>query len=166
METLENPELVRAGTEQFHDNGSAVKLYGVSHGGLQLHVPHQFKSADSLLGCFTWFNGAQPFSSSSFDSYVNPARVNASTTLAILEDMLATAQTIADIAPLAPATCSGSLSRLALAFAGVTVPVRPFRHECYNVSSKFFESSELSNAMRSWISPSSGLSLGIIDPRL
>lgn len=36
-------ELVRAGTEQLHNNGGATGLYGVSHGELQLHVPHQFK---------------------------------------------------------------------------------------------------------------------------
>jgi hypothetical protein len=35
--------------EQLHDNGGAVGLYGVSHGGLQLHVPHQYKSTDSVL---------------------------------------------------------------------------------------------------------------------
>jgi hypothetical protein len=28
--------------EQLHDNGGAVGLCGVSHGGLQLHVPHRF----------------------------------------------------------------------------------------------------------------------------
>jgi hypothetical protein len=35
----------------------------VSPGWLQLHVPHQFKLADSVLDCFTWFSGAQLFSS-------------------------------------------------------------------------------------------------------
>ena len=62
--------------EQLHDNGGAVRLCGVSHGRLRLHIPHQFKSTDSVLGCFTWFSGAQPSSSSSFDSKVYPARVN------------------------------------------------------------------------------------------
>jgi hypothetical protein len=70
----------RAEMEQLHDNGGAVGSSGVSHGGLQLHVPHQFKSTDSVLDCFTWSSGANPFSSSSFDSSVYPARVNTSTT--------------------------------------------------------------------------------------
>lgn len=40
MEVLEKPELVSVGMEPLHDKGGAVELYGVSHGGLQLHVPH------------------------------------------------------------------------------------------------------------------------------
>ena len=65
MEAFKNSELVRVGTEQLHDNGGAIGLYGVSHGGLQLHVPHQFKSTDNVHGCFTWLSGTQPSLSSS-----------------------------------------------------------------------------------------------------
>jgi hypothetical protein len=72
VEVSENLELVRV-VEQLHDNGGAVGLHSVSHGGLQLHVPHQFKLTDSVPVCFTWFSGAQPSSSSSSDSKVYPA---------------------------------------------------------------------------------------------
>lgn len=48
---MENPELVRAGTEQLHDNDGAVGSYGVSYDGLQLQVLHQLKSIDSVLAC-------------------------------------------------------------------------------------------------------------------
>ena len=47
MDVSDNLELVRV-AEQLHDNGGAVGLYSVSHGGFQLHVPHQFKSTDSV----------------------------------------------------------------------------------------------------------------------
>jgi hypothetical protein len=47
VKVLKKLELVSVGTKQLHDNGGAVGLYGVSHGGLQLHVPHSFRLIDS-----------------------------------------------------------------------------------------------------------------------
>jgi hypothetical protein len=55
-------------------------LFCVSHGGLQLHITHQSKSTDLVLGCFTSFIGFKGISSSSYDSNLYPAQVNASTT--------------------------------------------------------------------------------------
>jgi hypothetical protein len=49
VEVLENLELVRVGMEQLHDNGGAVRLCGVSHGRLRLHIQYPINSSQRTV---------------------------------------------------------------------------------------------------------------------